>query len=293
MKRKKDGFINERAIIVSPDVKAREEANELTQLLYITDVGHYPQAIGHYRQRNEGIDQNILIYCCDGEGWYDIGNGKNEVHKNEFFIIENHLPHVYAASDDNPWSIYWIHFTGSKSHLFKSMFNRTIHIDDNPLARFDDRIMMFNEIIENFEMGFSRDNLEYITLCLWHLLGSFRYIPQFREVNKPKPVDAIQKVISYMKGNLDGTLSLDDMAHFVHYSASYLSTVFAQKTGLPPIAYFNQLKIQKACRLLDFTDMKVKEIAFELSFSDQYYFSKVFTKYMKMSPVGYRKKRKG
>lgn len=62
---------------------------------------------------------------------------------------------------------------------------------------------------------------------------------------------------------------------------------------MSPISYFNQLKIQKACQLLDFTDKKAKEIAFELSFSDPYYFSKVFSKYMHMSPKEYRMKKKG
>mgnify|MGYP000137454231 CR=1 FL=1 len=140
-------------------------------------------------------------------------------------------------------------------------------------------------------MGYSIENLEYITLCLWYLLGSFRYIPQFREINKPKTQDTIQKVINYMKANLDKQLTLEDMAESVNYSPTYLSTLFTQKSGMSPINYFNQLKIQKACQLLDFTDKKAKEIAFELAFNDPYYFSKVFTKYMHMSPKEYRMKK--
>ena len=143
------------------------------------------------------------------------------------------------------------------------------------------------------KMGYSIENLEYITLCLWYLLGSFRYIPQFREINKPKTQDTIQKVINYMKANLDKQLTLEDMAESVNYSPTYLSTLFTQKSGMSPINYFNQLKIQKACQLLDFTDKKAKEIAFELAFNDPYYFSKVFTKYMHMSPKEYRMKKKG
>lgn len=44
---------------------------------------------------------------------------------------------------------------------------------------------------------------------------------------------------------------------------------------MSPINYFNQLKIQKACQLLDFTDKKAKEIAFELAFNDPYYFQSI------------------
>lgn len=96
-----------------------------------------------------------------------------------------------------------------------------------------------------------------------------------------------------MKDNISKQLTLEEIAGKVNYSPSYLSSVFTQKTGMSPINYFNQLKIQKSCRLLDFTDMKIKEIAFELGFSDQYYFSKVFSKFMHTSPKDYREKQKG
>lgn len=293
MEKKKDGFPNEKAIVIPQENLLKIKENPMTRLLHPTDVGYYPHAEGHYRERAEGSPQHILIYCHEGEGWYNIGKGRCTVKKNDFFIIEAGTPHVYAASTSHPWSIYWIHFSGEQSHLFSELFNRTIYIDDSPTARFNDRIQLFNEILVNLEMGYSIENLEYITLCLWYLLGSFRYIPQFREINKPKTQDSIQKVINYMKANLDKQLTLEDMAESVNYSPTYLSTLFTQKSGMSPINYFNQLKIQKACQLLDFTDKKAKEIAFELAFNDPYYFSKVFTKYMHMSPKEYRMKKKG
>lgn len=291
--KKKDGFLNEKAIIIPEENLLTIKENPITRLLYVTDIGYYPHAEGHYRQRDNGSDQHILIYCHDGEGWYNIGDGNCIIRKNHFFIIKAGTPHIYAASPHNPWSIYWVHFTGEHSNLFSGLFNKTIYIDDSPSARFNDRIQLFNEILVNLEMGYSIENLEYITLCLWYLLGSFRYIPQFREINKPKAQDTMQKVINFMKSNLNKQLTLEDIAESVNYSPNYLSTIFAQKSGMSPITYFNQLKIQRACQLLDFTDKKAKEIAYELSFSDPYYFSKVFTKYMHMSPREYRMKKKG
>mgnify|MGYP000358166556 CR=1 FL=1 len=96
-----------------------------------------------------------------------------------------------------------------------------------------------------------------------------------------------------MTSNMHKQLTQEDMAKYVSSSPTYLSTLFTQKSGMSPINYFNQLKIKKACQLLDFTDKKAKEIAFELAFNDPYYFSQVFTKYMHMSPKEYRMKKKG
>ena len=106
MEKKKDGFPNQKAIVIPKDIIKWIETNPVTSLLYITDIGYYPRATGHYIERTEGSRQNILIYCHEGKGWYDIGKGRCMVKKNDFFIIEAGKPHSYGASQDEPWSIY-------------------------------------------------------------------------------------------------------------------------------------------------------------------------------------------
>jgi AraC-like DNA-binding protein len=45
--------------------------------------------------------------------------------------------------------------------------------------------------------------------------------------------------------------------------------------------------------MLDFTNMHIKEISSQLDFEDQFYFSRVFRKVMGLSPLEYRKRKKG
>lgn len=293
MARKREGFEGQRAIVLPQSIKSLLIDNELTSLLYITDIGFYPKAEGHYRSRKEGAIQHILIYCTDGKGWININNATYYLKKEEFFIIESNTPHSYGASEKDPWSIYWIHFTGEKTHLFRSIYNKVIRIEEAPEARFDDRLLMFEEIYKNLEMGYSTENLEYVTHCLWHFIASFRFISQFREVNKSKKGDIIQESIKFMKENTNKHITLEDIAKIVNYSPSHFGQIFLKKTGHSPLNYFNQLKIQKACQMLDFTEMKVKEISFELGFYDQYHFSKTFLKITGETPTQYKKRNKG
>ena len=139
MEKKKDGFTDQRAIIIPNDIIKKIQENDLTKLLYVTDVGAYPEAKSHYRERDTGIEQNILIFCYAGEGWYDLGNGRKTIKANEFFIIEAFKPHKYGASQDNPWSIYWMHFGGDKSANFGNIFNVTVTLENSAEARFQDR----------------------------------------------------------------------------------------------------------------------------------------------------------
>lgn len=293
MEYKKDGFTDQRAIVLPQAIQELMKKNEITNLLYVTDIGFYPEAAGHYRTRPEGASQHILIYCTQGKGWFSVNGVRHEIQREQFFIIEAGCPHSYAASEQEPWSIYWIHFTGEKSHLFKSIYNRVIRIDDAPEARFKDRLLLFEEIYQNLEQGYSMENLEYTSLCLWHFIASFRFISQFREINKNKQGDVIQESIHFMRKNLNKRITLEEIAAHVHYSPSHFGQIFLKKTGHTPLNYFLQLKIQKACQLLDFSDLKIKEIAGELSFYDQYHFSKVFMKLIGETPSSYKKRNKG
>jgi AraC-like DNA-binding protein len=71
-------------------------------------------------------------------------------------------------------------------------------------------------------------------------------------------------------------------------STSHFSNLFRKATGMAPLDYFIHLKLQKACLLLYSSDIKVKKIAKEIGYTDPYYFSRLFKKYMKASPDQYR-----
>ena len=86
-------------------------------------------------------------------------------------------------------------------------------------------------------------------------------------------------------------LRLSDIAESVNVSIPHYSYLFKQKTGFAPMEYFNQLKVQKACQYLLFTNLRIKEIAEQLGIEDPYYFSRMFKSVMGLSPKEYRIKR--
>jgi len=86
-------------------------------------------------------------------------------------------------------------------------------------------------------------------------------------------------------------LTLKEIAEGVNLSGSHFSFIFRKKTGFSPIEYFNHLKVQKASQFLLFTDLRIKEIADKLGIKDPYYFTRMFTKLMGVSPATYRTKR--
>ncbi len=286
----KDGFKNEKAIVTPYNIRKLQANNKITQGLYVTHIGYYPNAKNHYMYRETGAQQNILIYCSKGRGWIETDNKCNYLKENSFLIIPAHTPHTYGADELNPWSIYWIHFKGIKTEMFSSIYNKLIQIDDAENSRIDYRLKIFDEMYKNLEMGYSTDNLEYVSLCFMHFMASLKYIRQFRAIKHNQENDIIQACISFMRDNLDQKVSLQTIANQVGYSSNHLNVIFKESTSYTILEYFNQLKIQRACSLLQFTSNSIKEIAFNLNFYDQYHFSKAFKKEMEISPREYKKK---
>jgi AraC-like DNA-binding protein len=293
MQRKKEGFKDQKAIILPQFIQKEIEQKTVTKLLFVTDIGYYPNAQYHYRERPEGSLQNILIYCIDGKGWIEIGDTMKKVQKNQFLIIPSGVPHKYGSDNQDPWTIYWLHFTGDHSYLFAGNDITITNLDPVENTRNDRRIRLFEELYQNLSMGYSTENLEYASICLWYLLGSFNYLPQFERIRAIQQHDIIEKSIVYMHEHIEDIINLTDIAALCGYSVSHYSLVFKKKTSRSPIEYFNNLKIQKACQMLDFTDSHIKEIANQLNYDDPFYFSRVFKKIMGVSPAEYRKKKKG
>lgn len=140
MLKKKDGFQGERAVVLPPVLVEMEEQDELCQGLFITDIGYYPKAEHHYRIREQGVNQYVLIYCVDGSGFYTVDGIQYEVRKNQYFILPAYKPHKYGANVGQGWTIYWVHFRGLAAHVFAkgAATPQTINVTMN--SRISDRI---------------------------------------------------------------------------------------------------------------------------------------------------------
>lgn len=280
-------------IVLPHKIISNLQKHPLLRSLFTTHIGYFPKAEYHYRERNEGISEYVLIYCIEGEGWYEIEDERFEVRPNEFFILPAESPHRYSADIESPWSIYWVHFTGTQAPGFIHSFNsqhKTIHEKVSPLS---ERIELIEEIYKTLERGYSTDNIGYANCCLWHLLGSFCYQPAFESKKSGIADDTIENSIQLMKNNVDQNLKLKELAEHASFSVSHYSTLFKKKTGFAPIEYFIHLKIQKACQFLDLTSLNVYEIAEALGYSDPHYFSRLFQNIMGVSPTAFRDEKRG
>jgi AraC-like DNA-binding protein len=282
------GVGRQRIEIPKTILKSRVHANPLLKHLHICSIGYYPKAKDHYTYRKKGLHENFLFYCVDGHGWFEFGKQHYEVGPNEFFILPKDQEHAYGSNPDHPWSIYWIHFGGDSLPQLNEIHAVQKHFKPFYIKNNGDVVSLFAKIYKTLELGYSIDNLLFANMCLSHFLALFIYNSRHYEVSSNEKVDCVDSAILYMQEHINENISLNDLSHQYNYSVSRFSNLFKQKTGYAPIDYFVQMKMQKACQQLDFTDRPVKDIAFSMGFDDPYYFSKRFRTIIGMSPKKYR-----
>lgn len=77
----------------------------------------------------------------------------------------------------------------------------------------------------------------------------------------------------------------------LHISNAYLSRIIKSVTGRTVLSHINELLCADACRLLECTNMDIKEIANLLGFTSQSAFGKFFMRQQKTTPLKYRMKK--
>lgn len=102
--------------------------------------------------------------------------------------------------------------------------------------------------------------------------------------------EMIFKIKKFISENYANNISLGDIAKFVYSSDSYISRIFKQKTGENLFDYINFYRIEKAKEYIEKNKNKIYEISSLVGFCDTSYFSRVFKRYVGVSPKEYEKK---
>lgn len=286
----REGFRGQILYVIPRSVLQDLAAHPLLRSILPTDIGWYPAARYHYCERPQGAAEHILIYCTRGEGWYAIGPVHHTLSAGEALLLPAGLPHVYAAAEQDPWSIHWVHFTGLEGDFFAKMPPEQTHklaVAPECGAKVE---ALFHECYGSLWGGFVLPRLVYGSKLVHHLLAELIYNnPAFSPSLRTSRFHSLEPTFAYLVENLHSSLTLADMAVHAGLSESQFSHLFKQQTGHSPLAYFIHLKMQHACSLLAMTPLSIKQVAQEVGYADSYYFSRLFKKITGVAPTAYRR----
>jgi two-component system response regulator YesN len=150
-----------------------------------------------------------------------------------------------------------------------------------------------NDIDEELSFGATVEaveNSQNLTQLMDRFLGEVMKVLDYyfssRQFQKARPV---RTAIQFMEENYQQQITLESIADILHLSPNYFSRIFKTEMGIGFNEYLNNIRMDKAKKLLKESQYSIGEIAEMTGYSNPKYFSKVFSKMFGIRPIKYRK----
>jgi len=109
------------------------------------------------------------------------------------------------------------------------------------------------------------------------------------EQTRSEYVQRIDRVIDYLREHLDRQVKLDELAKVAGFSTFHFHRIFRAVAGETLSGFATRLRLEKAARLLRYTDRRLTDIALDCGFSSSATFSRAFRGGYATSPSQFRK----
>ena len=260
--------------------------------LFVTKMGHLVNQPKQYYTNWFVRHDYCIQFVVRGKGEYFVNNQLYRVHENTLFLLPKDRHHYYKSDPNDPYEYYWIHFNGVGFENFLSSIGLT---EDNPVIYNVENPKIeqcFKEMIAVCQSQDAYSNLSFMSKAYALLFEIATAIPLQKEEKENHFNLVIETAINYITEHYQAKVTLDDLATITYTNKCYLVSLFKKVTGLTPIQYLIQHRVNQACALLQ-TNMSVTEICYKCGFTELTNFLVRFKKITGVTPSEFRKNLNG
>ncbi len=251
-------------------------------------------AKANYKVGPKRIDCYSLHFVLEGRVFLEFGDKKVELSKNDLFcLFPGRTYDYYALISEAPLQMNWIALDGSRVKALLGLAGIT---PERPYGKqlltsaLKETVAHTLDKMAGTERWHPAVSLELQgRVCeLMSLL-----IPDTEPVHSSEPSRWIRACMDFMDLHATEGITVQQVAAFAGVHRSYFSNVFAGQVGVSPQKYLQNIRMEKAKRLLTETDASVTEIALSLGYPNLYTFTRAFKMYYNMPPLAMRTGTKG
>ncbi|MCK9479078.1 MAG: AraC family transcriptional regulator [Firmicutes bacterium] len=243
------------------------------------DIALYRQTYKGWKISTRKISDQELVLITSGVGKVKINDKTISVKQNDLIYFKPGINHSLWVESEPYMAFYAVHFSFSETNRFLplpylSALKNTIKLQK--LFEGLKTCYLNPKFLHEWNMSISLQNLIYEILNEMHNQSS------------PANVKRVQKLLHIIHNNPLEKYTLEGLCKISKLKKSQLVKVFKEITGVTPIKYINNYRLESSKVLLISTDMKIKEVALSSGFSDELYYSRQFKKHFGTSPSQFK-----
>ena len=241
-----------------------------------------------------------VLYLKKGSGFHVIDGNNYEIKPPCVFFMSRGQAHKLELSQDIEGYLFiftadfYLLNRADQNRLIEFPFFYTIHQDNPPLQLENESDIRFLEdlfrkgIAEiSNQKGYSVEMLRSILDLILTTCAS-RYQAPENLMNKGKGQILVKRFFHLLEENHHQNLSLNEYARMIGVTPNHLTQTIKLFTGKTSSEIIKDKQLLEIKRLLVHTSLSVSEIAAQLNFDDQSYFTKFFKRETGLTPFQFR-----
>lgn len=102
-----------------------------------------------------------------------------------------------------------------------------------------------------------------------------------------------KRTTEYLADNLERRVTLEELAAVARLSPFHFARAFARTVGMPPYRYQRKLRMERACKLLATSDLRIIDVALAVGYESPQALARVFSAALGMTPSEWRRRHAG
>jgi AraC-like DNA-binding protein len=244
-----------------------------------------------HRIQRDTYPGHELILCLSGRGWTQINGRRHDVTAGDLLWVNCHHPHIYGTHTKSPWELYWMRIEGRPLERVANL----LETKSQPVIRSFNAKAAMQEFERTFQhmIGSRPSDAAMVNAAVTALIAlAFEARLSDPDMIRPELPMPVQKAIEKMRLYFHTPIRVAELALLAGMSESHFSRLFKSAIGTSPIDWLRRERINQAKHRLIESDDPIKEIARQVGYSDQFFFSKDFKKMTKLTPTQFRDEEK-
>ncbi|WP_054955967.1 AraC family transcriptional regulator [Paenibacillus dakarensis] len=232
-----------------------------------------------------------IIYIVEGSGEFMIGGKAYELSQGDVAVYNPGMPHEEHFRSTGPFKVIYcgvdnLHIDGVPQGMLLPPYVDPVISCGKYAYKVESYLSEILQECDSQVLGYetlSTNLLMSLITVIYRIVDVKHQFQEFKGKN-----EIALRTKQFIDKNYTQSISLKDIADTLYVSQHYLSHLFKKEIGDSPFNYLISRRIEEAKRLLAESNLPVHEVASQVGYGNEKYFSMLFKKVTSQTPTSFR-----